>query len=223
MRQPLYGERTPVGRLCLTVRPWEGSAMLSASRQGHRWFVVVCAIGVALVTNSVSVPAIANEPTDLRVITVTRRDGMVSMVVAVPAGSMASASAPGGLSVLAAANAPLTPAVTALSPSSTGVALLLHTAGADTASWQRAIGAAAELLRALDPATAATVVSTSGAVLAPLGTDRTAALAALGQPDAGGTVALTPALGAVATQLDGRGYIAPLVVVIDAAPTDPSA
>ena len=38
--------------------------MLSASRQGHRWFAVVCAIGVALVTMSVSVPAIANEPTD---------------------------------------------------------------------------------------------------------------------------------------------------------------
>src|SRR5215207_1564453 len=108
MRQPLYGERTGVGRLCSAVGPWEGSAMLSASRQGHRRFVSVWAIGVALVTMTVSVPAIANEPTEVRVITVTRRDGMVSMVVAVPAGSIASASAPGGLSVFGPTNAPLT-------------------------------------------------------------------------------------------------------------------
>ena len=48
--------------------------MRSASRQAGRWRPVVVALGVAVATWSVSPPAIASEPTDVRVVSVTRGD-----------------------------------------------------------------------------------------------------------------------------------------------------
>ena len=200
--------------------------MRSASRQAVRWFASVVALGVAIAAVSISQPAIANEPTDVRVVSVTRGDdGAVTVVVSVPVRAVAAASAPGALTVEGANGSPLTPAVTALPPSSVAVAVVMHTAGADVATVQRANGTAAELLRSLDPAVAATIVSTTGgAVVAPLGVDRAASLAALAQPPATAPAALPAAIGAVAAQFAGHGYVDPLVVVIDAAPVaDPSA
>jgi hypothetical protein len=200
--------------------------MRSASRQGRRWFAIVVALGAAAVAGSISQPAIANEPTDLRVVSVTRGDdGTVTVVVSVPAREVAAAGAPGALTVQSANGVPLTPTVTALPPSATAVAVILHTVGADVATVQRADGVAGELLRSLDPAIAVTVVSTAGGtVVAPLGVDRAASFAALAQPPAAAAAALPAAVGAVAGQFAGRGYVEPLVVVIDAAPvSDPSA
>ena len=129
--------------------------MRSASRQAGRWRPVVVALGVAVAAWSVSPPAIANEPTDVRVVSVTRGDdGAVTIVISVPMQQVGAASAPGGLTVVGADGSPVTPAVAALPPSATAVVVLLHTAGADPTTFQRANGAAAELLRSLDPAVA---------------------------------------------------------------------
>ena len=167
--------------------------MLLASRQARHWFAIVVAVGVVAATGSVSEPAIANEPTDLRVVSVTRGDdGAVTMVVSVPALSVAAASRPGGLTVENATGAPLSSTVSALPPSATAVAVVLHTAGAEPGAGRQAAGTAAELLRSLDPAIAATIVTTTGgAVLSPLGVDRAASLAALARPVPDGPVSVS--------------------------------
>jgi hypothetical protein len=182
---------------------------------------LVGALGVAVVAGSISRPASANEPTDLRVVSVTRSDdGVVTMVVSVPTQLLAAARSPGGLTVDSATGAPVAPTVAALPPAATAVAVLLHTVGADAFAMRRANGTAAELVRSLDPAVAVSLVSTTGLVLAALGTDRSATLAALGRPATDAPVAFPAALGAVGSQFVGRGYVDPLVVVIDAAPDD---
>jgi hypothetical protein len=195
--------------------------MLSASRQARHWLAIVVAVGVVVATGSVSAPASANEPTDLRLVSVTRGDdGVVTMVVSVPALSVAAAALPGGLTVESATGTVLSPTVSALPPSATAVAVVLHTAGAEPAAMRQAAGTAAELLRSLDPAIAATIVTTTGgAVLAPLGVDRTAGLAALAHTIPDAPVSLGAAIDAVAAQFAGHGYVQPVVVVVDAAPT----
>jgi hypothetical protein len=198
--------------------------MPSASRQGGRWWTVVAALGVAVAAWSVNPPAVANEPTDVRVVSVTRGDdGAVTIVVSVPMQQVGAASAPGGLTVVGPDGSPMTPVVAALPPSATAVVVLLHTPGADPTSSQRAGGAAAELLRSLDPAVAVAIVSTTGVVVAPLGTDRRASLAALGRPATPAPLAFAAALGAAGTQLAGRSYVDPLAVLIDAGTADPGA
>src|SRR4051794_32659699 len=190
--------------------------MRTASRQGGRWWTVVVALCVAFAAWSVSRPAIAHEPTDVRVVSVTRGDdGAVTIIVSVPMQQVGAATAPGGLSVSGADGVPMAPVVAALPPSATAVVVLVHTAGADVTTLQRATGAAAELLRTLDPAVPVAIVSTAGVVMAPLGTDRGAGLAALGHPSALAPAAFPAALGAVGTQLAGRGYVDPLAVLID--------
>ncbi len=195
--------------------------MRTASRQACRWLAVVAALGVAVVATSVRHPAIANEPTDVRVVSVTRGgDGTVTMVVSVPARWVAAASGPGGLTVDGPSGAPLTPTVTALAPSASAVAVLLHTAGADGATIQRANGTAAELLRTLDPTVPVAIVTTAGgAVVAPLGIDRATSFAALSRTPVDGAVAWQAAVDAVGAQLAAHGYVDPLVVIIDGAAT----
>jgi len=199
--------------------------MRTTSRQAGRWGPVIVALGVAFAAWSVGQAAMANEPTDVRVISVTRggSDGGVTITVSVPMQQVAAASAPGGLTAVAADGTPLSPTVAAVAPSATAVVVLLHTAGADWITYQRATGAAAELLRTVNPAVPVAIVSSTGIVVAPMGTDRGASLAALGRPATPAPVAFPAALAATGTQVAGRGYLDPLAVVIDGGAGDPGA
>ena len=199
--------------------------MRTTSRQSGRWRPVIVALGVAFAAWSVGQRAMANEPTDVRVISVTRggSDGGVTITVSVPMQQVVAASAPGGLTAVGADGTPLSPTVAAVAPSATAVVLLVHTADADWITYQRATGAAAELLRTLNPAVPVAIVSSTGAVVAPMGTDRGASLAALGRPATPAPVAFPAALAATGTQVAGRGYLDPLAVVIDGGAGDPGA
>ena len=195
--------------------------MRSASRQARR-SVVVAMIVVAAATICVSLPAVsANEPNDLRVVSMTRSGGQLTVVVSVPKYFLAVASAPGGLTVEGPSGEALAPTVTTLTPADTAVAIVVHNAGATPEGAARASGTAGELIRSLDPAIAVTLVTTTGgAVMMPLTTDRSAALAALAQPVADAPVALTAALAAAAGPLAGGHYVDPMVIVVDAGAMD---
>src|SRR4051794_40782525 len=120
--------------------------MRSASRQTHRWMLAIVALSVVVAPGSIHERAVANEPTDVRVVSITRGgDGTVAMVVAVPKPLVTGAGAPGAITVDAPNGASLTPSVTPLPPSATAVAVLLHTVGADVVTARRAAGARAEL------------------------------------------------------------------------------
>ena len=198
--------------------------MRSASRQAGRWRPVVVALGVAVAAWSVSPPAIANEPTDVRVrVRHARRRWCRHDRHFGADATGRRRQRPGRSDRGRRRREPGDAGGGHAAPSATAVVVLLHTAGADPTTFQRANGAAAELLRSLDPAVPVAIVASTGVVVAPLGTDRGASLAALGRPATPVPVAFPAALGAAGAQLAGRGYVDPLAVVIDAGADDPGA
>ena len=115
-------------------------------------------LGVAACTGAVVVGAVlpsalagANEPTTLRVVSVTRAgDGQASIVVSVPNRFVATAAATGAFTVVASDGTAIAPAVTSLPPSTAAVALVVDAADGSTADVAaRVTGAAAELVRSL--------------------------------------------------------------------------
>ncbi len=195
--------------------------MRSASRQARR-LAVLGMIVVATATICVSLPAVsANQPSDLRLVSMTRSGGQLTAVVSVPVRFLSAVGAPGGLTVDGPSGEALAPTVTPLTPSDTAVAIVVHTAGASPEGGSRAWGTVAELIRSLDPGVAVTVATTTGGVLmTPMTADRAVAFAALSQPVPDAPVALSAALSAAVGQLGSGRYVDPLLVMVDAGATN---
>ncbi|HKA02742.1 MAG TPA: hypothetical protein VKD67_00390, partial [Acidimicrobiales bacterium] len=162
----------------------------------------------------------ANEPTTLRVVSVTRTADRANVVVSVPVRFVASASASGAFAVVTSDGTTVTPSVTPLPPSTAAVAIVVDVADGstpDTAA--RVVGAAAELIRSLDPGIPIAVASTRGDALVTPTTDRAAALGALSGGSAPVARSRADAVNLVAAQLAVPLYVDPVVVVFDGAPT----
>jgi hypothetical protein len=178
-------------------------------------------VALSFLTLSVFMPpglARANEPTTLRVVSVTRTGVGANIVVSVPARLVASAS--GAFAVVTSDGTTLTPTVTALPPSTAAVAIVVDVADGSTPDMAaRVIGAAAELIRSLDPGIPVAVASTRGDATVTPTTDRAAALGALSRVSAPVARSRADAVNLVGAQLAVPQYVDPMVVVFDAAAT----
>jgi hypothetical protein len=191
--------------------------MSSTSGQAKR--VLAFAAVATVLACLVAARTAANEPDTIRVVSIQRSAGQVTLVVAVPTRLVAAASPSGGLVVDDPAGRPLAPTVTPVTAAETALAIVLHTAGSTQSDRSKAAAVAAELIRTIDPGVAVTLVTTAGgAVVSPLGTDHAAAMATLSHPIPDGPEELPEALTAVAGELAGGPFLDPLVVVIDAGP-----
>ena len=186
-------------------------------------------LGVAACTGAVVVGAVlpsalagANEPTTLRVVSVTRAgDGQASIVVSVPNRFVATAAATGAFTVVASDGTAIAPAVTSLPPSTAAVALVVDVADGSTADVAaRVTGAAAELVRSLDVGVAITVITTRDAAAPPAPTtDRAASLATLAAGSGPVTQSRADAVNAAGALVGVAPYVDPMVVVFDSAAT----
>jgi hypothetical protein len=179
-----------------------------------------CATGICAVVSSPL--ARANEPTTLRVVSVTRAtDGHATIVVSVPNRFVATATAGGAFTVVTSDGTAVAPAVTPLPSSTAAVAVVVDVADGSTADGAaRVTGAAAELVRSLDPGVSVAVITTRDTTkpTAPT-TDRAASLATLAAGSGPVTQSVADAVNAAGALLGVAPYVDPLVVVFDSATT----
>jgi hypothetical protein len=163
-----------------------------------------------------TVAALASEPANLRIISAARHGATLELVVSVPARFVASASAPGALTLTNSSGKTIRPAVRALPPTTNGVAVVLDLSSSPAATVSRVQGLALELVRSLPPGTNAALVTTNAPTPAvPLTSDLAALFVALARANTGGRTSLETAVRTAASQLVEPRLVDPVVVVID--------
>jgi hypothetical protein len=186
-------------------------------------------LGVAALTCGVVISAVvapplarANEPTTLRVVSVTRAtDGQATIVVSVPNRFVATASSGGTFTVVTSDGTAIAPVATPLPPATAAVAVVVDVADGSTADVAaRVTGAAAELVRSLDPGVSVVVITTRDTAkpAAPT-TDRAASLATLAAGSGPVTQSRADAVNAAGGLVGVAPYVDPMVVVFDSAAT----
>jgi hypothetical protein len=188
--------------------------MASGCRRRRHAFAVAGTLGAFVFATTVA--AFANEPTDLRIISATRHGATVELVVSVPARFVPSASGPGAITLTSSSGQTIRPTVTALAPSTSGVAIVLDLSASAPATVSRVQGLAAELVRSLPPGTrAALVTSKSTTPAAALTSDLAALFPALARASGGGKVPLESSARTALGQLRDPRLVDPVVVVVD--------
>jgi hypothetical protein len=181
---------------------------------------LTCGAVICAVVSSPS--ARANEPTTLRVVSVTRATGgQATIVVSVPNRFVATATSGGAFTVVRSDGTVIAPTVTPLPPSTAAVAVVVDVADGSTADVAaRVTGAAAELVRSLDPGVSVAVITTRDTTkpTAPT-TDRAASLATLAAGSGPVTQSTADAVNAAGALLGVAPYVDPIVVVFDSAAT----